>query len=67
MPRAERDEFVRLVSSRDVTWISNEHPSALPDIEQRAEAPISPDRFLLAVNGEPVAALGPHGQSINWL
>jgi hypothetical protein len=49
------------------TWISNEMPGVFPDIAQRAGARGAPGRFLLAVNGEPVAWTDPHGASIDWI
>lgn len=67
LPRAERERFLNIVSSLDVTWISNEHPSVFPEISEQVRTDIPAGRFLLSVNGDAVAMTGPHGQSIDWL
>jgi hypothetical protein len=48
------------------TWISNEMPAVFPDIAKRAVRG-APGRFLLAVNGTPVAWADPHGASLDWI
>jgi hypothetical protein len=48
-------------------WISNESPQVLPQIAAKLEEEPPAGRFLLAVDGEPVALTGPHGQSVDWL
>ena len=49
-------------------WISNEDPSVLPSVEERLPRPAPQDRdvFVLALDGQPVAFTGPHGQSLEW-
>ena len=64
---AERDAFAASVCRLCDYWISNETPRALPGIEARTPARIPPDRFLLAVNGEPVAISDPHGATLDWI
>jgi hypothetical protein len=49
-----------------VTWISNEGAGVLPDITRKVRADIA-GRTILAVDGEPVALVGPHGQSFEGL
>ncbi len=66
LPVGEREAFRRIVADLDLTWISNEHPSVFPDIVNQSTVEVTPDRFLLAVDGTPVAMTGPHGQSIDW-
>jgi hypothetical protein len=61
-----RNEFSELVTSLGVTWISNEHPLVFPSIAARLSFEVPKNRFLLSVDGEPVASTGPHGQSIDW-
>lgn len=63
----DRARFVKVVRERGGVWISNESPAVLPRIAARLDADPPEDRFLLAVDGEPVAITGPHGQSIDWL
>lgn len=64
---ADRERFVELVRDLGAVWISNESPQVLPEIAAKLDAKPPEDRFLLAVDGEPVAVTGPHGQSIDWL
>jgi hypothetical protein len=63
----DRARFVRSVTHLDAVWISNESPRVLPEIAAKLQVKPPEDRFLLAVDGEPVALTGPHGQSIEWL
>jgi hypothetical protein len=62
----QRDAFAKTVRQTGAVWISNEVPSALPELARTAPQPPSPGHFLLAVDGKPVAWTGPHGQSIYW-
>jgi hypothetical protein len=62
----DRRRFAALVKELGATWISNEFPRVLPEIASKLHD-VREDRFLLAIDGEPVAATGPHGQSIEWL
>jgi len=63
----ERRAFAASVLSSCDYWISNEAARVLPDIA--AQAPTSPprDRFMLAVNGVPVAWTDPHGAALEWI
>jgi hypothetical protein len=65
--QSDRDAFARTVGKAGATWVSNEAPGVFPGIAAKVAALQRPDRFLLAVDGEPVAWTGPHGQSIDWL
>jgi hypothetical protein len=66
---AARDEFVELVTTLPVRWISQEGAGVLPGVAARL--PETPDvterRFLLARDGEPLAWTHPHGGQIGWL
>jgi len=62
-----RERFARQVAALGAVWISNESPPVLPHVASRCAAPPPDDRFLLAVDGKPVALTGPHGQSVDWL
>ena len=64
--QAERDAFARAVRASGAIWISNEAPGVFPQIAGGAPHPHRPDRFLLAIDGRPVAWTAPHGQSIDW-
>ncbi len=63
---ADRSRFAGIMRRSGATWISNEAPGILPSIAQHAPAPPARGRFLLAVDAQPVAWTGPHGQSIDW-
>lgn len=64
--QSDRDAFSRTVRALGATWISNEGLDVFPDIAERVSGTHRADRFLLAVDSEPVAWTGPHGQSIEW-
>lgn len=63
---AEREEFAAAVGGLCQVWIANEAPSVFPAIAARAgEAPTG--RFLLSVNGAPLAWTDPHGAALDWI
>ena len=64
---AERDAFAASASRLCDYWISNETPRVLPDSAARAPAEAPAGRFILAVNGEPVAWTDPHGAALEWI
>jgi hypothetical protein len=64
--KTSRDRFVQTMRSSRATWICNEAPRVLPSLAETAPAPKAVGRFLVAINGRPVAWSGPHGQSIEW-
>jgi hypothetical protein len=64
---AEREEFARSVGFLCDYWIANETPSVFPDIAKRAGPEGPKGRFLLSVNGVPVAWTDPHGASVDWI
>jgi hypothetical protein len=64
---AEREEFARSVGFLCDYWIANETPSVFPDIAKRAGPERPKGRFLLSVNGVPVAWTDPHGASVDWI
>lgn len=58
-----RADFAALMSRLpEVTWVSNEGPGVLPGIAARVKTDAG-GRTVVAVNGDPVALVGPHGQS----
>ena len=65
-PRAKRDRFAATVRGSGAFWISNEAPVLFPSIAEAAPPAPAPGRFLLALNGMPLAWTGAHGQSIDW-
>jgi hypothetical protein len=62
----DREQFAQRMRRSRAIWISNEVPSVLPHIAEQAPSPRQQGRFLLAIDGKPVAWTGPHGQSIDW-
>jgi hypothetical protein len=63
--QTDRDAFARAVREVGAIWISNEPPGVFPEIAAKVSGAHRRDRFLLAVDGEPIAWTGPHGQSID--
>lgn len=64
---AERLAFAEQVINLCPFWISNEFPRVFPAIAAFTEATWPPGRFLLSVNGSPVAWTDPHGASLEWI
>ncbi|MBT6276633.1 MAG: DUF2332 domain-containing protein [Chromatiales bacterium] len=68
---ALREQYAQQVatlnaSCQKVVWVSNEAPFVFPSIAAKLAKPPPSGRFLLAVDGNPVAATGPHGHSVDW-
>ncbi|QEW01914.1 DUF2332 domain-containing protein [Microbacterium lushaniae] len=67
LPADRRQEFAeKMLALGDVTWVSNEGPGVFPFITDQVERPVG-GRTILAVDGRPVALVGPHGQSYESL
>jgi hypothetical protein len=64
---AERAGFAASVGSRCDFWLSNEAPQVFPEIAARAGDATAPGRFLVSVNGNPVARADPHGAALDWI
>ena len=62
----QRQRFMDSVAALGALWISNEAPQVLPIIAAKLKGSIPNRHFLLAVNGEPVAATDPHGLALEW-
>jgi hypothetical protein len=63
----ERQAFAAQAQALSRYWISNEAPEVFPEIAARVAARSGPMRFLLAVNGAPVAWAHPHGATLDWI
>ena len=48
-------------------WISNEYPGVFPAVAARTKTRGAPGRFLMAMNGAPMAWADPHGASLEWI
>ncbi len=64
---ADRQAFAERVTSLCPYWISNEYPGVFPEMASVAGERGVPGRFLLAMNGSPVAWTDPHGASLEWI
>ncbi|MFQ1002135.1 DUF2332 family protein [Modestobacter sp. SSW1-42] len=66
---AAREAFVETVSGLPVRWLSQEGVPVLAGVRDRLPEPPAAEesRFLLALDGEPLAYTAPHGGRIDWL
>lgn len=64
----DRERFVQQVRDSGARWVSNEGLAVFPEIAERLPQE-DPERsgFILAVDGEPIARTGPHGQYLESL
>lgn len=68
LSREDRARFVEQVRASGARWVSNEGLGVLPEI--RAQLPGDEEDgsgFVLALDGEPLARTGPHGQYLRAL
>jgi hypothetical protein len=64
----DRARFVDVVRDLPGHWISNEGPEVVASIQPPgAPEPPSPDPFLLALDGQPVAWAHGHGRALWWI
>ncbi|RAG83504.1 DUF2332 domain-containing protein [Streptacidiphilus pinicola] len=68
LPPEARRAFTTAMRELPCRWISNEAPDVLPEIDARLPCPAPTDRGvnILALDGEPVAFTGPHGERLDW-
>jgi len=62
----DRERFRRTMVDTDAVWLSNEGLGVFPEFEG-VVPPAERHRFVLAVDGEPVALTHPHGRSYRAL
>jgi hypothetical protein len=65
--QAQRDAFADSLRELDAVWISNEQPGVFPAIAAQLPARAPRGKFLLAVDGRPVAFSDPHGATLTWV
>ena len=65
--RSARQAFERDVRSLSPYWLSNEAPGVFPGIRACAGSQGIAGRFLLSLNGSPLAWTDPHGAAIEWI
>ncbi|WP_067814572.1 DUF2332 domain-containing protein [Nocardia inohanensis] len=65
----ERERFERTVRALPCHWISNEGCGVIDSIADRLPLPAheTPGRFVVALDGIPLAYAGAHGQSLDWI
>ncbi|WP_420367069.1 DUF2332 domain-containing protein [Curtobacterium sp. L1-20] len=61
-----RESFVGKMRASGAVWISNEGKSVLPEVAAQLPAAVE-NGTVLAINGTPVAIVGPHGQFFHAL
>ncbi|GHH19394.1 DUF2332 domain-containing protein [Streptomyces rubradiris] len=68
LPSEARSVFTETMRRMPGHWITNEGPHILPTVEARLPRPAPPDRavFALALDEQPLAFTGPHGQWVDW-
>jgi hypothetical protein len=64
--QSEREHFATSAMELGDFWISNESPSVFPKISSKAQGDTR-GRFLLSLNGQPLAWTDPHGTQAEWL
>jgi hypothetical protein len=74
LPPVDRVRFENLALeyvAAGARWVSLEGAAVLPGVESKLPAvrppATGPGLFVLALDGEPLAWVGPHGQHIDWL
>lgn len=63
----ERARFVETVTSLPCHWISNEGIGVLPQLAHNLDPNLLSGKFLLALDGQPLALAGGHGQFLEWI
>ena len=63
----DRADFAEAVGSIDAVWVANEPPGLLDGTLPAHPWPDGYDPFLLTRDRQPVAWVGSHGESIEWL
>jgi hypothetical protein len=68
LPTEAQESFAETVRALPGHWIANEAPRVLPSVGRHLPRSVPEDRaaFILALDGQPVAFTGPHGQSLDW-
>lgn len=67
LERDRRAEFERMIGELPVRWISNEGERVMPSMRDKIAPWTRGPSFVMALDGEPIARTGPHGQFLHWL
>jgi hypothetical protein len=64
-----RTTFESTIRALPCHWIANEGPSVIPNITRQLPIPAEQiaGRFVLSLNGTPLALAGGHGQTLDWI
>ncbi|GAA5100195.1 DUF2332 domain-containing protein [Nocardia iowensis] len=64
-----RRAFETMVRDLRCKWIANEGTGVIESLTAQLPKPphTTRDKFVLSLNGEPMAYTGPHGQSLDWI
>ncbi|MGW6424120.1 DUF2332 domain-containing protein [Nocardia sp. NPDC055053] len=67
LPAQAREKFTTSVRTLPCHWVSQEGTGVIAEFADRLpETDSGTARMVLAVDGDPVAYAGPHGQSLDW-
>lgn len=66
---AGRESFADQITELGCRWLSYEGRGVFPHIDEKVPGGVSHDenRFILALDGHPIAYAAPHGQQLDWL
>ncbi len=64
---SDRKRFCDSVLTVADYWVSNESPHVVPGTSGVIPENQKTERFVIALNGKPVAWASPHGQTLHWL
>ena len=70
LSRDQRTRHLALLRDLGVHWVTNEGVRVVPEVKDRLPAGFEDDPrpcFVLALDGEPLARVGSHGQWLEWL
>jgi hypothetical protein len=69
LPLAARESFVDKVTRTNGHWIAQEGPGVLPAVTAQVAQPLPDDsaRYIVSLDGRPVALSKPHGGLLHWL
>jgi hypothetical protein len=70
LSRERRERHLALLADLDVHWVTNEGATVVPAVREALPAGFEDDPrpcFVLALDGEPLARVGSHGQWMEWI
>lgn len=70
LPRDKRERYLALLTDLGVHWVTNEGAKVVPAVREALPEGFEDDPrpcFVLALDGEPLARVGSHGQWLEWI